>query len=86
MRVLRLLVRGLSNRELGEQLGVSTETVKSHFEQILATLDVASRQGCASRPGELGRRLAGKHTDDAELRSLRVPALPRSVSVRSLSP
>lgn len=54
MRVLRLLPRGLTNREIGAQLGVSTETVKTHVRSILRKLDVPDRvraAGIAIREG-----------------------------------
>jgi DNA-binding NarL/FixJ family response regulator len=34
--VLALLVKGLTNREIAEELGVSTETVKKHISQALS--------------------------------------------------
>jgi DNA-binding CsgD family transcriptional regulator len=42
-RVLQLLMQGLSNLEIATQLGVSTETVKTHVKHILAKLGVSSR-------------------------------------------
>lgn len=41
--VLRLLTRGLSNREIGDQLHVSEETVKSHVGLIFKVFNVRSR-------------------------------------------
>ncbi len=41
--VLRLLVKGLSNREIGEQLHLSEETIKSHVSTILRAFGVQSR-------------------------------------------
>lgn len=41
--VLHLIVRGLNNREIGEQLFISTSTVKNHVSSILAKLNVSSR-------------------------------------------
>lgn len=43
MDVLRLLVRGYSNRELAEALHISEETVKTHVRHILTKLKVESR-------------------------------------------
>ena len=54
MRVLRLLPRGLTNREIGAQLGVSSETVKTHVRSILKKLEVSDRvraAGIAIREG-----------------------------------
>ncbi len=42
-RVLELLRRGQSNKEISAQLHVSTETTKSHVKQILRKLGVRSR-------------------------------------------
>ena len=42
-QVLALMVRGLSNREIGEQLELSEGTVKIHVTAIFKTLGVASR-------------------------------------------
>lgn len=41
--VLVLMVAGLNNTEISEELGVSPSTIKSHVSHILAKFDVASR-------------------------------------------
>jgi DNA-binding NarL/FixJ family response regulator len=41
--VLQLISNGLVNREIGEQLYVSEETVKSHVRHLLAKLQARSR-------------------------------------------
>ncbi len=43
LEVLHLLVRGLSNEEMGEQLFLSPATVKSHVTRILGKLGVRGR-------------------------------------------
>jgi DNA-binding NarL/FixJ family response regulator len=42
LAVLRGLVEGLSYREIGERLGISLDTVRSHIRQIYAALQVHS--------------------------------------------
>jgi DNA-binding NarL/FixJ family response regulator len=52
-RVLRLLMRGLSNAELAKELCVSNETAKTHVKRILAKLQVNSRAKAARIAHEL---------------------------------
>lgn len=42
-RTLRLVAQGLSNREVGERLGVLEKTVKFHMTRIMAKLKVRNR-------------------------------------------
>jgi two-component system, NarL family, response regulator LiaR len=41
--VLRLVARGLSNGQIGEQLGISEPTVRTHMSNILSKLHLATR-------------------------------------------
>ncbi len=41
--VLALLARGLSNKRIGEKLGISEHTVKFHVGSVLGKLDAATR-------------------------------------------
>jgi DNA-binding NarL/FixJ family response regulator len=43
LEVLRLLAKGLSNREVGQQLGISENTVRIHVSRILDKLGAADR-------------------------------------------
>ena len=54
LEVLRHLGRGLSNQQLGQALGISPETVKSHVKAIFHKLDATGRAEAISRAYELG--------------------------------
>ncbi len=43
MEVLELVVAGLKNREIAEELFVSRATAKSHVSHILKKMDVSNR-------------------------------------------
>ena len=43
VEVLRLLVEGLSNEQIGERLFLSTNTVRSHLYSIYSKLGVPNR-------------------------------------------
>ena len=45
--VLRLLARGMSNKEIGTELFIGEKTVKTHVSSILSKLDVPSRTQAA---------------------------------------
>jgi len=46
--VLRLLARGLSNREIGAELFITAKTASVHVSNILAKLGAASRTEAAA--------------------------------------
>ncbi|HSD79043.1 MAG TPA: LuxR C-terminal-related transcriptional regulator, partial [Solirubrobacteraceae bacterium] len=52
--VLRLLPTALSQREIGDELFVSLNTVKSHVKSIFLKLRVGSREEAVTRARELG--------------------------------
>jgi DNA-binding NarL/FixJ family response regulator len=52
--VLRLIVAGKSNRQIGEELFISGKTVSVHVTNILTKLGVHSRLEAAARARELG--------------------------------
>jgi two-component system, NarL family, response regulator LiaR len=54
MEVLRLLVQGLSNKEIGRHLQIVEDTVKVHVKHILAKLGVQSRTQAALYATRLG--------------------------------
>ena len=43
--MLRLLARGLSNKEIAQRLVISPKTVGNHVEHIYAKIDVSTRAG-----------------------------------------
>lgn len=48
MRVVELLPRGLSNREIGRELGVSEHTVKTHLRHAMQKMRVSDRAEAAA--------------------------------------
>jgi two-component system, NarL family, nitrate/nitrite response regulator NarL len=42
-RTLRLIAEGLTNREIGERMGVTEKTIKFHVGNILKKLNVKNR-------------------------------------------
>jgi ATP/maltotriose-dependent transcriptional regulator MalT len=54
LAVLRLLPTQLSQREIGSELYISLNTVKTHTKNILRKLDARSRTEAVERARELG--------------------------------
>jgi LuxR family maltose regulon positive regulatory protein len=54
LAVLRLLPTRLSTREIGHQLYVSPNTVRSHVQAIYRKLEVASRAQAVTQARQLG--------------------------------
>ncbi len=52
--VLRLVARGLSNKEVAESLGISPRTVQAHTINAYDKLGIRTRAGAALRASELG--------------------------------
>jgi DNA-binding NarL/FixJ family response regulator len=55
--VLRLLAKGLSNKEIAQELGCAEPTVRVHVSTVMRLLDVENRTQAAM--SALARRLAG---------------------------
>jgi DNA-binding NarL/FixJ family response regulator len=53
-QVLGLVAGGKSNREIGEQLGITTGTAKAHVERVIGKLGAADRTQAAVRGIALG--------------------------------
>jgi LuxR family maltose regulon positive regulatory protein len=54
LAVLRLLPTGLSQREIGDRLFVSMNTVKTHLRNVYRKLDAPTREDAVTRARELG--------------------------------
>jgi DNA-binding CsgD family transcriptional regulator len=54
LEVLTLIAEGLSNREIGERLFVSENTVKTHSSRLFEKLEVSRRVQAVQRARELG--------------------------------
>ncbi|HSK40157.1 MAG TPA: LuxR C-terminal-related transcriptional regulator, partial [Arenibaculum sp.] len=54
LQILRLVSEGLRNREVGERLLVSEETVKWYLKRLYSKLDVTTRTSAVARGRELG--------------------------------
>ena len=52
--VLRLLARGLANKEIARELGIGEATVKSHVKHLMAKLGVQSRTQAALHAVRVG--------------------------------
>ena len=53
LEVLNLVAKGLSNLEIGDQLGVVVGTVKNHIQNIYSKLEVNKRMKAVSQAREL---------------------------------
>lgn len=58
--VLKLVAQGLSNREIGEKLAISTTTVRTHVSSLLSKLGFANRTQLALFAAEHGFDGKGK--------------------------
>ena len=54
VEVLRMLSRGLANKEIGEALGLAENTVKVHLGHIYRTLGVSSRTAALLKAMQIG--------------------------------
>ena len=54
LKVIELLVTGMTNREIGAHLVIGTETVKGHVSNVLVKLGVRNRTALAAIAGARG--------------------------------
>jgi len=52
--ILRQVSRGLSNREIADQLSITVGTTKGHLHRIIRKLDVRNRTAAVAKARELG--------------------------------
>jgi LuxR family maltose regulon positive regulatory protein len=52
--ILRLISRGFSNKQVGRELGITFETVKTHAKNIYGKLDATNRADAVARAERLG--------------------------------
>lgn len=53
-QVLELMAQGLTNHEIGEQLGVTERTVKAYAQELYDKLGVRNRAGAVAEAAKLG--------------------------------
>jgi ATP/maltotriose-dependent transcriptional regulator MalT len=53
LRILQLLCAGKTNREIGEELGIKTPTVKFHIAHIFEKIGVSNRAGAVNTAQKL---------------------------------
>lgn len=60
--IVELIGRGYSNKEIGRELGITPETVKSYLKRLFRKLKVRKRAQAVTRAQELGfLRGSGRH-------------------------
>ena len=78
--MLRLIARGLSNAEIGQELYISDATVKTHITHILQKLNLRDRVQALSLPT---RRVCSRLTSNQEARARRTRLTERAADVVS---
>jgi LuxR family maltose regulon positive regulatory protein len=52
--IVRMIARGMSNKQIAHSLGITPETVKSHAKNIFIKLATHTRAQAVARAGALG--------------------------------
>ena len=52
--ILRWVAEGLSNRDIGVQLNITTNTVRDHLSEVMRRLEVSNRASAVSTAFRLG--------------------------------
>ena len=84
LEVLKLVARGMSNREVADQLYISENTVKNHMRNILEKLHLHSRMEAVMYA--VRKRLLDPHHPEAEAAAGGEPAGPGSAGDPSCTP
>ncbi len=86
-QALRLVLQGLSNKQIAEAMGISTNTVKTFVRLIMTKMGVDSRFGIVGKLQAGGEPAAGSPAPPATPAGARLPAAARSpVAPRYPSP
>jgi len=72
LQVLLMMCNGLPNKLVGRELGISTNTVKSHVASVLRSLNVSSRLEAVSLAYKLGLAYAGAQEPTLSMTSVRI--------------
>ena len=85
LQIAQLAARGLSNREIGQQLYLSHRTVGFHLYRIFPKLEVTSRAQLGARPGS--RATARRWTPDEPCRAAVEPVVrQKTATIRAGQP
>jgi DNA-binding CsgD family transcriptional regulator len=67
MQVLRLLALGMTNRQIGEALGITEKTARTHVGRIRRIMKARTRGEAVARAREMGLLDLAKFLRDTQL-------------------
>jgi DNA-binding CsgD family transcriptional regulator len=73
--VALLVARGLSNKEVARELGISGETVKGHMHGIFQKLGIKSRHSLTILAGSQRSKTSKRQTVKREAKKIGVPRI-----------